>query len=109
MHASIKILMRSIGLPYCTCAPCVWTDKQNNNTDSSLETKVGAIADIAASVDRSATCNISQIVFVWNGSMVVSLHEWVTYLAPHLRQLSTRVSFQFFIRGCTVTPRELRG
>ena len=51
------------------------------------KTKVGCLADIATTIDQSATSNTTQLAGTEDGIPIVTTYDWVGYLASHFRRI----------------------
>lgn len=58
-------------------------------------TKVNCMADIAAVVDKSAVCNVSQLVHTENAD-IVPTRDWATFLLPHFRRITNIKQYHHF-------------
>ena len=64
-------------------------------------TKVDCMADIAAVVDNSALCNVSQFVHT-EDSEIVPTRDWPSFLLPHFKKIpNTKKYYQFHFASST--------
>lgn len=59
-------------------------------------TKVDCMADIAKVVEDSAACNSAQLVYTEDGTSIVPMRDWVSYLAPHFKRVANIKKFHHF-------------
>ena len=59
-------------------------------------TFVSSLQDVADVVNSSADVNVAQIVGTQDGSVVVPMYDWATYLGQHFRKLAGMKSYHHF-------------
>lgn len=51
------------------------------------KTKIGSLADIATSVEQSATPNVAQLAGTEDGTPIVTTYNWSGYLGQHFKRI----------------------
>ena len=65
-------------------------------------TKVGCLDDIAGVVDKSAHCNVAQLVGSQDGESIVPVFQWTAMFESHLKKLKNIKRFQHFRFDCSM-------
>ena len=59
-------------------------------------TNIGSLKDVAEVVNKSATCNMAQLVCKENGSTIVPTHNWASHFAPNFKKIPSIKKYHHF-------------